>query len=60
MRLVYDAISRVAESAVNVMIRGESGTGKELVARAIVVSGPGGPAIRQRQLRGIAGNLDRV
>jgi Nif-specific regulatory protein len=40
MRLVYDAITRVAESAVNVLVRGESGTGKELVAQAIVASGP--------------------
>ena len=40
MRLVYDAIGRVAESNVNVLIRGESGTGKELVAQAIVASGP--------------------
>jgi DNA-binding NtrC family response regulator len=40
MRLVYDAISRVAESSVNVLVRGESGTGKELVAQAIVASGP--------------------
>jgi DNA-binding NtrC family response regulator len=40
MRLVYDSISRVAESNVNVLIRGESGTGKELVAQAIVASGP--------------------
>ena len=39
MRLVYDAIGRVAESNVNVLIRGESGTGKELVAQAIVASG---------------------
>jgi transcriptional regulator with PAS, ATPase and Fis domain len=39
MRRVYDAISRVADSATTVMIRGESGTGKELVARAIVSSG---------------------
>ena len=39
MRLVYDAISRVAESNVNVLVRGESGTGKELVAQAIVTSG---------------------
>src|SRR5690348_2667885 len=36
MRLVCDAITRVAESAVNVLVRGESGTGKELVAQAIV------------------------
>jgi len=40
MRLVYDAIGRVAESNVNVLVRGESGTGKELVAQAIVASGP--------------------
>jgi DNA-binding NtrC family response regulator len=39
MRLVYDAIGRVAESRVNVLVRGESGTGKELVAQAIVASG---------------------
>lgn len=36
MRLIYGAISRVAESSTPVLIRGESGTGKELVARAIV------------------------
>jgi DNA-binding NtrC family response regulator len=40
MRLVYEAISRVAEGNVNVLIRGESGTGKELVARAIVTCSP--------------------
>jgi len=40
MRLVYDAISRLAESNVNVLVRGESGTGKELVSQAIVASGP--------------------
>ena len=40
MRLVYDAITRVAQSTTSVLIRGESGTGKELVARAIVASGP--------------------
>ncbi len=36
IRRVYDAILRVANSDVTVMIRGESGTGKELVARSIV------------------------
>ena len=36
MRRVYDAISQVADSCINVIVRGESGTGKELVARAIV------------------------
>ncbi|HTZ59231.1 MAG TPA: sigma-54 dependent transcriptional regulator [Acidobacteriaceae bacterium] len=36
MRRVYDAITQVADSRINVLIRGESGTGKELVARAIV------------------------
>jgi DNA-binding NtrC family response regulator len=38
MRLVYDAISRVARGNTTVMIRGESGTGKELVARALVAN----------------------
>ena len=36
MRRVYNAISQVADSRINVIVRGESGTGKELVARAIV------------------------
>jgi DNA-binding NtrC family response regulator len=36
MRRVYDAVSQVADSRINVIVRGESGTGKELVARAIV------------------------
>ena len=40
MRLVYEAISRVANGNTTVMIRGESGTGKELVAKAIVASSP--------------------
>jgi len=39
IRLVYDAISRIADSNATVLIRGESGTGKELVARAIVMTG---------------------
>lgn len=39
MRLVYDAIYRIADSNATVLIRGESGTGKELVARAIVMTG---------------------
>ena len=40
MRLVYEAISRVASGNTTVMIRGESGTGKELVAKAIVTNSP--------------------
>src|ERR1700678_167656 len=36
MHRVYDAISQVADSRINVIVRGESGTGKELVARALV------------------------
>jgi DNA-binding NtrC family response regulator len=40
MRRVYDAILRVADSDVTVLIRGESGAGKELVARSIVAVGP--------------------
>jgi DNA-binding NtrC family response regulator len=39
MRVVYEAISRIADSNATVLIRGESGTGKELVARAIVATG---------------------
>ncbi|HJW50483.1 MAG TPA: sigma-54 dependent transcriptional regulator [Burkholderiaceae bacterium] len=35
MRRVYEQISRVAGTAVTVLIEGESGTGKELVARSI-------------------------
>src|SRR5580658_5887729 len=40
IRLVYEAITRVAQSNSTVLLRGESGTGKELVARAIVAVGP--------------------
>jgi DNA-binding NtrC family response regulator len=40
MRLVYEAITRVAAGNTTIMIRGESGTGKELVARAIVANSP--------------------
>ena len=40
MRLVYEAIRRVAPGTSTVMLRGESGTGKELVARAIVSLSP--------------------
>ena len=39
MRVVYEAISRIADSNATVLVRGESGTGKELVARAIVATG---------------------
>jgi transcriptional regulator with GAF, ATPase, and Fis domain len=35
MRVVFDAIERVAPSDSTVLIRGETGTGKELVARAV-------------------------
>ena len=38
MKLVYEAVQRVAKKNAPVLIRGESGTGKELVARAIVQS----------------------
>jgi len=40
MRLIYEAIGRVAKGNTTVMIRGESGTGKELVANAIVANSP--------------------
>ncbi len=35
MQVVYDLVSRVADTRANVLITGESGTGKEMVARAI-------------------------
>ncbi len=35
MREVFDTITRVAPSSLNVLITGETGTGKDLVARAI-------------------------
>ncbi len=35
MQRVYDALERISDSEVTVLVRGESGTGKELVARAI-------------------------
>jgi len=35
MRRVYEQVSRVAGTAVTVLIQGESGTGKEIVARSI-------------------------
>jgi DNA-binding NtrC family response regulator len=40
MRVVYEAVMRVADSTTTVVIRGESGCGKELVARAIVNLSP--------------------
>ncbi len=40
MRQVYQALDRILESDVTVIIRGESGTGKELLARAIHFNGP--------------------
>jgi two-component system response regulator AtoC len=35
MRAIYDQLTRVAATSVNVFIAGESGTGKELVARTV-------------------------
>ncbi|VGO21225.1 sigma 54-interacting transcriptional regulator [Pontiella sulfatireligans] len=40
MRMVYEQIVQVANSAATVLVRGESGTGKELVARAIHFNSP--------------------
>jgi two-component system NtrC family response regulator len=39
MQRVFDAIRRVADSPITVILEGESGTGKELVARAIHFNG---------------------
>ena len=61
MRRVYDAISQVADSRINVIVRGESGTGKELVARAIVaLSSRRNKAVHQPELRRPAREPDRV
>ena len=40
MRRVFEAIARVADTDVTVLIRGESGTGKELVANALHYRSP--------------------
>ena len=40
MRRVFDAIEKVADTDVTVLIRGESGTGKELVANAVHYRSP--------------------
>jgi|YelNatPaOPRAMG01_1025707.scaffolds.fasta_scaffold00047_11 DNA-binding NtrC family response regulator len=40
MREVFEAIQRVCETDVTVLLEGESGTGKELVARAIHYNSP--------------------
>jgi two-component system response regulator AtoC len=40
MKEVYDALRKVAESDVTVLLLGETGTGKELAARAIHYNGP--------------------
>jgi two-component system NtrC family response regulator len=40
MTRVLSTVTRVADSAVSVLVLGESGTGKELVARAIHAAGP--------------------
>ncbi len=52
MRRVYEQISRVAGTAVTVLIEGESGTGKELVARSIAPAQPAPQqAVSRDQLR---------
>ena len=40
MQRVFDALSRVTDSQVPVLITGESGSGKEMLAKAIHFSGP--------------------
>ena len=40
MQDVFNLVTRVAQSDVNVLVRGESGTGKELIARAIHAESP--------------------
>ncbi len=40
MRMIYEQIVQVADSAATVLVRGASGTGKELVARAIHFNSP--------------------
>ena len=40
MAAVFDALDRVIDTAVPVLIEGESGSGKELIARAIHYNGP--------------------
>ncbi len=40
MRLIYEQIVQVANSAATVLVRGASGTGKELIARAIHFNSP--------------------
>ncbi|MEI6890880.1 MAG: sigma 54-interacting transcriptional regulator [Pontiella sp.] len=40
MRLIYEQIIQVANSAATVLVRGDSGTGKELIARAIHFNSP--------------------
>ena len=40
MRMLFEAIRRVAPSDIPVLVRGESGTGKELVARALHEASP--------------------
>jgi DNA-binding NtrC family response regulator len=39
MQRLFDAITRLSNSSVPVVIRGETGTGKELVARAVHYAG---------------------
>ncbi len=40
MRMIYELIAQVADSAATVLVRGASGTGKELIARAIHFNSP--------------------
>jgi transcriptional regulator with GAF, ATPase, and Fis domain len=58
MRRVYDAISQVADSRINVIVRGESGTGKRIGgARHRCPQQQAEESIRQPELRCLPENV---
>ncbi len=60
LRQVLHAIDRVAPSDSTVLLLGETGTGKELLARAIHKRSQARRARGQGELRGAAGEPDRI